>query len=93
MSDKLSYSEEQTRLMNLLDDQYNWPDYFNFKFILKDKTQVPEFNTLFGAENISSRDSKTGKYASLTCRKLITSSEEIVALYLKTSKINGVMTL
>lgn len=86
-------TEQQKKLMNLLDEHYSWPDYYHFKFILKDKGHITHFEDVFESKNIAQKESRTGKYLSLTCRKLVHSSEEVLALYSQVSKIDGVITL
>ncbi len=83
-------SDEKFR--NLLDDSYQWPDYYEFKFIVKaeDKEKVlahlPEFQ-------ISEKQSGKGKYISISARKLIKSTEEVVEVYKRMSDIKGVISL
>ena len=86
-------TERELKLKNLLDEHYDWPDYFHFKFILKDKNHLVQFEEVFEQKNVTQKESRTGKYLSLTCRKLVNSSDEVLALYSKVSKIEGVITL
>lgn len=90
---KAMSDQGNSKLLSLLDEQYTWPDYFHFKFILKDKDNYVHFEEEFGTESISIRHSKTGKYQSLTCRKLISDSAQVLAVYQRLSKIEGVITL
>lgn len=81
------------KLTELLDEHHSWPDHYHFKFVLKDKDTYIHFEEEFGSEHIKVAHSATGKYQSLTCRKLITSSAEVLAVYSRLSKIDGVITL
>ncbi len=80
------------KFKNLLDDSYQWPDYYEFKFIVKmeDKekilAQLPEFQ-------ISEKQSGKGNYISISARKLIKSTEEVVEIYKRMSSIKGVISL
>jgi putative lipoic acid-binding regulatory protein len=42
---------------------------------------------------IEQKPSKNGKYTSLTSRKILNSSDEVIAVYQKVSQIEGVITL
>ena len=76
----------------LLDEQVSWPEFYDFKFITKtDSLHQLEVNLTDC--NLSRKESKNGKYTSITARKFMNSSEEVVAVYQKMSKIEGVITL
>jgi putative lipoic acid-binding regulatory protein len=83
---------DQNRLKFLLDEHYTWPDYYHFKFIVKEsiKDDVLE---LFREDQIEYRSSNQGKYLSITVRRLIYRSDEVLAVYTEVSKIKGVITL
>jgi hypothetical protein len=76
----------------LLDDQITWPDYYSFKFITKsvEKSLVIE---LLSDHSIEEKPSKSGKYTSITSRKILNSSDEVIAVYNKVSQVSGVITL
>jgi uncharacterized protein len=80
------------KFKELLEQSYHWPDYYEFKFIVKsdDKTLVLE--KLVGYE-IGEKPSKEGKYISITARKLMKSTEEVVQIYEVISTIKGVISL
>lgn len=83
---------DTTKFKALLDDQMNWPDYYKFKFI----TETDKKHHLLDAlteHNIEERSSKNGKYVSITSKKLVHSSDEVIAIYSKISKIEGVISL
>tara|TARA_Y100000385_G_C12794587_1_gene509133 strand:- start:278 stop:532 length:255 start_codon:yes stop_codon:yes gene_type:complete len=81
-----------TKFKALLDEQVSWPDYYTYKFIVKAerKGHVTE---LLEEHEIAEKQSKTGKYISITSKKLMQSSDEVVAVYHKLSTIEGVITL
>ncbi len=83
-------SEEKFK--NILEGSYQWPDYYEFKFIVKmedkDKilAQLSEFQ-------ISEKQSGKGNYISISARKLIKSTDEVVEIYKRMSSIKGVISL
>lgn len=83
-----------TKFKTLLDDQMSWPDYYSFKFVTKTVNISNLLEVLTVTEGqISQRPSKNGNYTSVTCRKLVESSDDVVALYHEVSKIEGIITL
>lgn len=76
----------------LLDESYQWPDYYEFKFIIKteDKSlitaKLPGFT-------IHETPSKQGNYTSISARKLMKSTEEVLEIYELVGTIKGVMSL
>lgn len=76
----------------LLDDQYSWPDYYSFKFIIKSNNKESLIKALAGFD-ISENQSSKAKYTSITARRLIQSTEEVVAVYTEVSKIEGIISL
>lgn len=76
----------------LLDETYQWPDYYEFKFIVKDadKKQVLDILENF---QITEHPSKKGTYVSINARKLIHQTDEVIDIYVKMSPLKGVMSL
>ncbi|MFT6633576.1 MAG: putative lipoic acid-binding regulatory protein [Bacteriovoracaceae bacterium] len=76
----------------LLDEQITWPDYYSFKFITKteQKTLVMD---LLSDHSIVEKPSKNGKYTSITSKKILNSSDEVIAVYNSISHVSGVITL
>ncbi len=81
-----------TKFKSLLDEQMNWPDYYQFKFVAKTDEKHKVINILSDCE-ISERVSKNGTYTSITGKKLLNSSDEVVSIYHEVSKIKGIVTL
>jgi len=77
---------------SLLDEQINWPDFYVFKFITKTDKKHHVINELSG-HKIQQKASKNGKYTSITSRKLLNSSDEVLEIYSKINKIEGVIKL
>jgi putative lipoic acid-binding regulatory protein len=76
----------------LLDESYQWPDYYEFKFIIKteDKGQILELLVGF---TIHETPSKKGNYTSISARKLMKSTDEVIKVYELISPIKGVIPL
>ncbi len=81
-----------TKLKSLLDDQVSWPDYYDFKFVTKTDHKHRVID-LLSEHKISEKLSKNGKYTSITSRKILNSSDEVVEVYMEVSQIEGVITL
>jgi putative lipoic acid-binding regulatory protein len=81
-----------TKFKALLDEQVTWPDYYSFKFIVKTdrKTHV---TALLEEHEITEKHSRNGKFVSINSKKMMQSSDEVVAVYHKLSTIEGVITL
>lgn len=76
----------------LLDDQMVWPDYYSFKFVVKSghKDSLLE---ILEEHSITERQSKNGNFVSITSRKLVHSSDDVVEVYQKASTIEGILSL
>lgn len=80
------------KFKELLDQSHNWPEYYEFKFIVKveDKGQVLAHLEGFSiSENLSGK----GNYVSISARKLMQSPDEIIQVYETIGRIKGVMSL
>jgi len=75
-----------------LDQEHQWPTIYMFKFVVPSK-KVEEFIKVFGKETLQSKKSKGGKYLSFTLKKMMNSSQEVVEIYLKARKIEGIIAL
>ena len=89
MLNDVSQSE---KFKELLDQEHTWPGDYQFKFILK-KTELETAQSLFPTEQITLRESESGKYISVTFSKKVASSDEVLMVYKKASMIPGVMAL
>ena len=83
---------DNSKLKLLLDESYQWPDYYEFKFIIRteDKDQV---TTVLLGFTIHETPSKQGNYTSISARKLMKSTEEVLEIYQLVGSIKGVMSL
>ncbi len=80
------------RFQKLLDDQNEWPTDYTFKFIAP-AARVDELKAVFGQVDLSVRESRKGKYQSVTAVMNMHSSDEVVAMYHAVGKIDGVIAL
>ncbi len=78
--------------IELLDQNYSWPDYFVFKFIFHYQVKDEVLSHLDGFE-IEIKESKNGNYLSISARKIIHHSNEVLVIYERVSQIKGVMSL
>ena len=84
--------QKHLKFRELLDQNYQWPDYYIWKFIVKMENQQAVLDLLKDHE-IQIKPSEKGNYVSITARKLVKSTDEVLVLYVDMSKISGVMSL
>lgn len=76
----------------LLDESYQWPDYYEFKFIIKTDDKQLILERLIGF-TINETPSKKGNYISISARKLIKSTQEVLEVYESLSTVKGIISL
>jgi putative lipoic acid-binding regulatory protein len=93
MSDKDDF---YNKLKIQLDDTTDFPADYLYKFIVPaSENQVTEVESIFNntAAVINKKNSKTGKYVSVSIILKLNSSDEIIAYYRKVEKIKGIISL
>lgn len=82
-------------LQSKLEDQFEWPHLYLFKFIIpSDNKKLALVEALFGEDaQVTTRQSKTNKFISVSAKEVMISPDEVIALYKKASKIEGIMSL
>ncbi len=80
------------KFRSLLNDQINWPDHYTFKFVTKTESKDKLIEVLSGHQ-CSEKLSRNGKYTSVTSRKILNSADEVIEVYQKVSKVEGVISL
>ncbi len=75
-----------------LDEHHDWPCDYTFKFIVPGKS-LDELKSMLDGIKYSERDSKTGKYTSVTVTIHAHSSEVIMNIYEKAATIEGLISL
>lgn len=83
---------DKEKFRELLDQSYQWPDYYDFKFIIKIEEKQHLLDKLVGF-SISENPSKNGNYVAVTARKLINTTQEVIEVYEGMSTVKGVMSL
>ncbi|NBU21312.1 DUF493 domain-containing protein [bacterium] len=76
----------------VLERHHQWPCEYVFKFIVK-HNELEHALSVFSKEQISMKNSSNGKYTSLTWSKTAQSSDEIIAVYLRASEIQGIIAI
>lgn len=84
-----------TNLKEKLDLQHTWPNVYMFKFIIPaDNHKLAQVEALFGSEaQLTTRQSRSNKFISITAKEMMMSSNEIIAIYKKAEKIEGIIQL
>jgi putative lipoic acid-binding regulatory protein len=88
--------EFYSNLKTKLDEFESWPSVYMFKFIVPgDLKNVAEVEGLFNTKTskVSTRQSSTGKFISITAKEVMVSSEAVVAKYREAEHIEGLMSL
>jgi uncharacterized protein len=92
-------SKEKPNFDNLkqkLEEHYTWPSEYIFKFIfIADNDKLIEIMSLFEPNSVQYeiKASSKGKYSSLSIKKKMISTEEVIEIYEAVGKIDGVMAL
>ena len=83
---------DNEKFRSLLDESYQWPDFYEFKFIIKtdDKSLITQKLNGF---TIHETPSKKGNYTAVSARKLMKSTEEVLEIYELMSTVKGVISL
>lgn len=75
-----------------LDKHYAWPSLYLFKFIVPTGREQ-EVKDLFPRHETSNKLSKQGNYISITVQMMMPSSEAVIEVYEKASRIEGIVAL
>lgn len=75
-----------------LEETHVFPTLYMFKFVVP-TTNVDQVASLFPKNETQLKPSSGGKYTSVTCRMMVSSSEQIIETYESASKIEGVIAL
>jgi len=75
-----------------LDQQYNWPALYMFKFIVP-RGKEQGIKRLFPKNDILEKLSTKGNYSSLTIQMMLNSSEEVIRIYTEAGQVEGVISL
>lgn len=75
-----------------LDEHYAWPALYMYKFIVPTGKE-DEVKQLFPLHTVTEKLSKKGNYTSVTIQVMVQSSDAVVEMYIKASKIEGIVAL
>jgi len=76
--------------------QLSFPTLYLFKFIVKsDVDKIAKIESLFHSERaqIRRKESSKGAFVSISVKEVMLSVDEIIEIYIKSSKIEGVIAL
>jgi len=84
-----------TNLRARLEEYKTWPQPYLFKFIIPaDNHKLALVEALFGEEaQVTTRQSKTNKFISISATEVMFSPEEVINLYKKAGEIEGIISL
>ena len=93
MKDKTEFYES---LKEKLEESLKFPTIYMFKFIVPgDLKKVAEVEALFNTKTsqVSTKQSSTGKFISVTAKEVMNSSLEIISKYREAEHIEGLISL
>ena len=82
-------------LREKLEEQGGWPQPYMFKFIIpSDNQKLAQVEAIFGEDaQVTTRQSKSNKYISITAKEVMISPEEVISTYKRAEGIEGLMSL
>jgi len=88
-------STDIEKIKSMLWAEQKWPGIYYFKFIVpNDKVKLEQVKKLFKFEgDITYRTSRDIRFIALSCKQEMKNPDEVLALYLKASEIEGVISL
>lgn len=84
--------ERFVKLKLVLDETIKFPEFYMFKFIVP-KEKVDLILKVLDGMEIDQKESSNGKYISVSGKKEIQKSEEIILIYKNASAIKGIVSL
>lgn len=85
-------SDKITQFKQVLDEHHQWPCPYIFKFIVPTEN-LHLVSDVFPDIIFQTRESKTGKYTSITMESNMCSSKDVMDVYEKASTVPGLMSL
>lgn len=79
-----------TGLRSALDQTVEWPSVYTFKFIVP-RAQLNHLLALFDGHRFQQRESSGGRFIGVTFDAMMTSTEDVIAIYQRASIVDGVM--
>lgn len=84
---------DTSRQRQILEETYDWPALYTFKFIVPAARVVEVEAILPAGAAIHHRPSSGGKYVSVTGSVTMTSADAVLAVYEAAGKIDGIIGL
>lgn len=91
-----SFDEFYASLKEKLESHHDFPEDYLFKFIiLNDQPKLTEIYRVFDhiKYTLSTRESKNGKYTSISINAFVLDADHVITLYKKVGEIEGIMML
>lgn len=85
-------TEKIEQFKQTLDEHHQWPCPYIYKFIVPTEN-LQQLCDLFPDEKIEKRESRTGKYTSVTLTSTMCSSDHVMEYYERASQVPGLMSL
>ena len=78
-----------------LEEQFDWPQPYLFKFIIPSNNEkLALAQALFEEDaQITTRQSKSNKFTSISAKVVMISPDEVIAIYKKAESIEGIISL
>jgi hypothetical protein len=76
-----------------LEDNHSWPCTYMFKFIVPSQQREKVLGLFESRDFVYTRQSRNGRYLSVTAKCKVYSSEEVIAVYEAAAQIKGVLSL
>ena len=92
MNEKRKEFEAPQKLLALLNEEYDWPCSYTFKFIVPPE-KVHILKNIVKSEEAKLNPSRNGKYISVTIKKEMESAEKVIEVYADASTIEGIISL
>ena len=93
---KENTEEFYARLKEQLEESTAWPSNYLYKFIVPtDPDKIAEIHTIFDNSGavIESKQSKKGKYTSISITVNLKNADAVIAKYMEVGKLEGVISL
>ena len=84
--------EKRKRFKEVLDEHHQWPCPYVYKFIMPSEN-LHLFIELFPDAELKKRQSKSGKYTSVTMVSTMCSADHVMEIYEKAAQVPGLMSL
>lgn len=84
--------KDNSKFKALLDEHHIWPTLYTFKFVVLSE-HVKDLTNLLDDKRVVLKSSSRGKYFSVTLEATMNSSQEVINIYEKVGKLEGVISL